>query len=259
MKLSKLSSLLFKKVCAACGEPRREMNKEHYFPVWLIERTNTVREGIAWAGKENIPALSATVPLCKRCNSDFGREIESPMAKIFDDIEAGRGLSDTEAELIVRWMWKFEGLAWIFSNPQHRYTERYSLRDRVLLPIDGIRGQITLAVGLAKNRDSDFVEGAMGIDSFNRQNAIFVSGVFSRVAIAVVLSEISDKLPDAFSKYQLQPTRNSQLGEAKLFFPKEGFDTCTEAVYWLKLVSPSISLLHDQYGEKLRARIQTPN
>jgi hypothetical protein len=253
------SARKFKKTCAACGESQREMNKEHYFPVWLIERTDTVHDGIAWGKGDNVSALSATLPLCVRCNTDFGRDLESPMARVFDDLEAGQGISDEEAELIVRWMWKFEGLAWVFHHPRGVYTERYTLRERVLRPIDDIRGKITLAIGLAEQRDSEFREGAMGIDSFNVHNAVFVSGVFSRVAILVSLSVFDEDIPPVLSKYRLAPHRDHSTAKAKLFFPAVGFPTCTAAIGTMKAISPTLSALHDEYGERMRAATRTTN
>lgn len=231
------------------------MNKEHYFPRWLIERTRTVREGIEWGGARNVSALSATLPLCVRCNTDFGRDLESPMAMVFDDIESGRGVTDGEAELVVRWMWKFEGLAWVFHHPRAVYTERYTLRERVLRPIDDIRGNITLAIGLAEQRDPDFEEGAMGIDSFNAHNAIFVSGVFSRVAILVSLGLFDEEIPSVLSKYRLAPHREHGTARAKLFFPSVGFPTCTVAIGMMKTISPVLSLLHDEHGTRMRTAI----
>jgi hypothetical protein len=242
----------FRRQCAGCGELKKEMTKEHFFPVWLIERTQTLREGIEWAGRQNIPALAATVPLCGRCNRDFGRELESPMAKIFDDIETGRGLSDREAELFVRWLWKFEGLAWIFRNPRHMYTERYTLRQRVLHPIDEIRGQLMLCLAVAEARDPEFEEGALGLDSTNVHNAIFVSGVFSRVAVLVTLAIFDEDIPAIFSKYRLLPQQETPSSNAKLFFPATSVPTCTHAIALMKGISPKLSKLHDQFGDEVR-------
>jgi hypothetical protein len=245
MRPSKYAVSKFNKTCVACGLVMAKPTREHYFPKWLIERTNTIHEGIAWGGKPNVSALAATVPLCQRCNFDFGRELESPMAAIFDDIEASRGLSDYEAELVVRWMWKFEGLAWRFRHPRDVYSVKYTLRDRVLNPLDEIRGRLTLAIALTERRDPDFLEGAMGIDSWNVHNAIFVSGVFSRVAIVVCLTELSDELPAPFSKYPLAAHRLDSGTDAKLFHPAIGFPTCGDAVGYLRDASPYLSSLHD--------------
>ncbi|HVS27036.1 MAG TPA: hypothetical protein VHE58_07045 [Burkholderiales bacterium] len=231
------------------------MNKEHFFPVWLVERTGTVRDGISWGGRDGVSALNATLPLCERCNSDFGREIESPMSRVFDDIEARKGLSDNEAELVVRWMWKFEGLWWVFTHPRHVYTVKYTLRERILRPIDDIRGQLTLAISLAETRDPDFSEGSLGIDSLNIHNAISVAGVFSRVAIVVCLSAFEDEVPGVFSKYQLAPKRQTDTGDAKLFYPAVGFPTCTDAVALLRALGPRLSSLHDGLGNQWRKQL----
>jgi hypothetical protein len=231
------------------------MNKEHFWPVWLIKRTGTVKDGVAWAGKKSIPALAATLPICRDCNSTFGEELEGPMAQLFDEIEAGKGLSDDEAELFVRWLWKLEGLYWVFTHPGHRYTQKYTLRQRALLPIDDIRGNLTLAVALAEQRDPKFEEGAMGIDSMNLHNAVFVSGVFSRIAVLVTLSVFDDEVPDVFSKYHFHRKRDPVQRGVKMFFPKVGFPTCTHAIGLLLTISPHISQLHDQLGEDARRRM----
>src|SRR5690349_7587387 len=111
--------------CAGCNRQRVPMNKEHIFAEWLIRRTGTYQTGIRWRDKKDLPALSVTLPLCVRCNTDFGRELESPTSRLFNDIERGLGLSDDEAELLVRWMWKIAGFGWIASFPGGRYTNKY--------------------------------------------------------------------------------------------------------------------------------------
>ena len=231
------------------------MNKEHYWPVWLIKRTGAVKEGVTWAGKRNVPAFAATLPICEECNSAFGQELEAPMSKLFDEIEGGKGLSDNEAELFVRWLWKLEGLAWNFTHPGQRYTQKYTLRQRVLLPIDDMRGHLTLAISVAEHRDPRWEEGALGIDSMNVHNAVFVSGVFSRIAVLVQMSMFDDEVPDSFSKYHLHAKRDAMQGDAKLFFPKTGFRTCTDAIILLKAISPHISDLHDSFGHKMRQKM----
>ena len=207
-----------KKGCIACGRSDVPMTKEHFFPQWLIARAEAFHEGIEWLGREEISPYRATIPLCGECNADFGREIEGPMSRVFGDIEAGRGISDAEAELIVRWMWKFEGLAWMFHNPRHIYTTKYTLRERVLQPIDRVRGLLVLAVSLAQRRDPDFRDGTLGMDSANILNAIFVSAVFSRVALIVSLCDFADRIPREVSLYRLAPKRWFPGYQAKLFF-----------------------------------------
>src|SRR6266852_3847134 len=122
--------------CAGCERAGRRMTNEHFFPRWLIEYANAFHEGIQWIEPEKrISAEKATVPLCDECNNAFGTTLEGPVSKIFRSIEAHRPLSDADAELLVRWMWKFEGLQWYLlaaaDSPHAVYSERYTLRERV--------------------------------------------------------------------------------------------------------------------------------
>jgi len=185
-----------------------------------------------------------TVPLCFSCNNRFGNELEGPVSRSFDDLEAGRGISDIEAERIVRWLWKLEGLSWIFDNPEGTYTQRYTLRDRVLCPIDDLRSELTLAISLAERIEPEFGDAPMGLDSWNDKSAIHVAGVFSRVAIMVLLRQLESMVPPSFSLYRLS-AHNAPDREAKLFFPKTGFRNCVEAVKTTTLAASILSHAHD--------------
>jgi hypothetical protein len=223
------------------------MTKEHIWPQWLIRRTGTETTGVRFTEDKRVNPFKMTIPLCWKCNNAFGNELEAPVSKIFDDVENGRGLSDAEAELLVRWLWKFEGLFWSINNPQHIYSEKYTLAQRVLQPIDEVRSELTLAVSLAQIIDPEFGDSPMGVDSYNHQNAIFVAGVFSRVAVMVLLRRFEDQVPAPFSLYRLADDRAPDRN-AKLFFPKEGFPRCTEAVGVTARVGPFLSYLHDTRG-----------
>ena len=168
--------------------------------------------------------------------------LESPVAKIFKDLEEGKGLSDDEAELLIRWLWKFEGLAWSYSFPDSIYTEVYTLRDRVLRPIDNIRSSLILAIGLASKIDDE--DAAMGIDSKNLHSAMFVAGVFSKIALMVVHKQFEDYIPKQFSKYPLAEKPDT-ISNAKLFYPKVTFSTDSEAVLVTASIAPTLSRLHD--------------
>lgn len=229
----------------ACGSDKYKITKEHFWPRWLATRTGTHKTGVPWLGEKRITAYSAKLPLCSRCNRDFGTHLEGPVSQIFDDLETGNGISDTEAEILVRWLWKFEGLAWRFMDPEGTYSQKYTIRERVLNPIDEIREQLVLAIALIEEIDPNFRDAPMGIDSMNRVNAIFVSGVFSRIAILVVHSMAETEIPGSFSLYHLLPSRGAE-SNTKLFFPKTGFEKCTDAVATMTLISPHLSYLHDQ-------------
>jgi hypothetical protein len=229
------------------------MNKEHVFPRWLILRTGTNLTGIRWGEKRNVPALAATLPLCRRCNSDFGEMLEGPVQSLFDEVEQGRGLSDEDMELLIRWMWKIQGLAWCATHPGGQYSEKYTLRERVLLPIDdGIRGQLVFGITLFAGLHPDSKDLPMGVDSVTEVDAVFVSGVFSRIAMMVTLEGFRSMIPSQFSQYLLAPAR-SALNAGKFFYPTISFRDDVEAVGVTYQSSIALSLGH----ERLARQVQT--
>jgi hypothetical protein len=237
----------FKVECIACQRSTKDMTKEHIWPRWLIQRTGTHATSVRFTADKRINPQKMTIPLCSPCNNAFGVHLEQPVSRIFDDLEAGHGLNAAEVELLIRWLWKFEGLFWLINNAQHTYSEKYTLSQRVLQPIDEVRNELTLAAALAERIDPEFGDAPMGVDSYNHENAIFVAGVFSRVALMVLLRRFEGQVPDQFSLYRLgaldAPDRAS-----KLFHPKTGFATCTEAVGVTAKVGPFLSYLHDTRG-----------
>ena len=247
--MSKLGHL--RKRCAGCNRSDVSMNKEHIFPEWLILRTGTHQTGIRWGDKRNVSALRVTLPLCTDCNDDFGRELESPTSRLFDDLERGKGMSDYDAELLIRWMWKIAGLAWIAAFPRGRYTNSYSLRDRVLYPIDAIRGELVLGVGLIAAQHPESKDLPMGLDSTSVLNAVFVSGVFSMIAMMVVQQEFEELIPQQFGRYRLAPRRDD-LTSGKLFFPPTSFEDDFVAVQTTRHASNLLSILHDEYGRRIQ-------
>ncbi len=240
----------FKKICAACGTVDSKTNKEHFWPQWLIEKTGTHRTTVRFTTAKFINPKTLVVPLCIRCNTDFGRELEAPVSRIFEDLEAGRGISDVEAELLIRWLWKFEGLFWIFTHPEHKYSVKYTLRERVLQPIDDLRSELSLAISLADEIDPSFGDAPMGLDSWNEHDAIFVAGVFSRIAIMVLRKRFEPDVPSQFTLYRLSD-RCAPDRAAKLIYPKTGFKTCIEAVGVTRKVGLYLSHAHDLEARNL--------
>lgn len=236
----------FRYVCVGCGETDRKTSKEHFWPRWLIQHTGTYRTSVRLNKNKRVNPLALTVPLCTRCNHEFGHELEVPASRIFDDLENGQGISGVEAELLIRWLWKFEGLGWSFSHPEGEYTERFTLRDRVLqmTAIDEVRNDLTLAIGLADVIEPEFGDAPMGLDSWNEESAIFMAGVFGRVALMVLLRKFEKDVPENFSLYRLVD-RDDSLRSAKLFHPKMGFSSCVEAVRVTRLSGLQLSYAHD--------------
>jgi hypothetical protein len=220
------------------------MNKEHFWPQWLIRRTNTHKTRVRFNPEKLVNPKKLTIPLCIKCNTDFGRELEEPTSRIFGDLEEGRGLSDVEAETLVRWLWKFEGLSWSIQYPHGLYSEKYTLRDRVLLPLDDIRDHLTLAVALIAKIEPEFGDAPMGIDSHTYKNAVFVGGVFSRLALMVLDRRFDAEVPESFGLYHFSDPAAPDR-DAKLYFPPVGFNTCVEAVSTTYTTSQFLSYLHD--------------
>jgi hypothetical protein len=244
----------YKHICVACSMAMRDKTKEHFWPQWMIKKTNTHQTGVRFAPGKKINPRALTVPLCSTCNNRFGNELEGPVAKSFEDLEAGRGLSDREAERIIRWLWKLEGLSWCFAHPDGLYTQKYSLRDRVLNPIDEIRSELTLAVSLVAEIEPEFGDAPMGLDSWNDTSAIYVAGVFSRVALMVLLRQFASEVPKNFSFYQLADLHAADR-EAKLFFPAVGFATCVEAVGVTAKHAAMLSYAHELEARRREGQV----
>ena len=108
-----------------------------------------------------------------------------------------------------------------------------------------------LAIGMIDKINPSFSDAPMGIDSYNLHNAIFVAGVFLKVAIMVLLRDFTPMVPSEFSQYNL-PEKPSELANAKLFYPKVGFRNDIEAVTKTLLVAKTLSSLHDDVFIKLK-------
>ncbi len=234
----------FKLECIACEESGKRMNKEHLFPQWLINKTKTHKTGIAWYKGKIISGLAATIPICKDCNTLLGCELESPVAHIFNELEDENGITDFQAELLIRWLWKIDGMIWKMNHPDDKYNQKYTLIERILNPIDEIRPDLIVAISLTRTIDLGFEDLPMGIDSTNEVDAIFVSGVFSRIAILVTLDCFKDCIPPNFSTYKMKDHMDEE-DTNKVFFPKKGFLTCTDAVGTTILASKNLSGMHD--------------
>ena len=222
-------SPVFKYRCAACRVALRDRSKEHFWPEWLIARTGTHKTSVRLTPTKRVNPRALTVPLCPDCNRDFGRELEAPVARIFREVEAGKGLSDFEAELLIRWLWKLGSLAWIYAHPDAVHAAIPTVRERVLRPIGDKRSQLVLGVSLIEGIDPHFDDAPMGLDSRNQEDTVFVAGVFSRLALMVLLRQFEADVPKHFSLYRLASIAAADRS-AKLFYPDTGFRTCVKAV-----------------------------
>lgn len=229
--------------CIACDQRSHSMNKEHFWPRWLIQHTRTDKTGVKWGGRKINPN-SGKIPICTACNTALGKHLETPAKTALLDVENGRGLSDYQAEILTRWMWKFIGLQHRFNHPYGSYTQRYTLRDRVLRPIDEIRPGLSFGVSLIEQIDPELRDSPMGIDTPSGINAVSVAGVFSKVAMAVVRRDFEYLLPTHFSFWRFGE-RDPATENTKLFFPRVGFKWCTQAVYVMAGIGPHLVKAHD--------------
>lgn len=238
--------------CLACERTGQEMTKEHFWPKWLIKHTQAKEVWHTSSTKLNPEAV--TIPLCKICNNDFGAKLEAPVKKAFEELESGKGLSDLQAELLARWLWKFEGLMWCaenFDKHESTYSTHWTLKQRILdAPAFEIRPILTLGISLIQKRSPEKDEWPMGIDStITDRNCLFVSGVFSKVAIIITLSDYKHKVPSEFSLYDFGETPIDR--DAKVFFPSEGFEFTDIAVQKTQEVSFILNVLHESWAENL--------
>lgn len=198
------------------------------------------------------------MPLCGECNNAFANALEGPVSSIFRAVDAGKAVSDLEAELLVRWMWKFEGLQWaLYASSDRRYTEKWTLRDRVVEPyaFADIRPRLLLAVGTCYANDPGFNDWPLGIDTPPGEDAISMSGVFRRVAIITSLVDFMDAIPDVFGKYTFGTVPSDR--NAKVFLPPCSFLTAKGAIATTKATAMRLSAAHQEFGGQLRQQAGT--
>jgi hypothetical protein len=247
----RISRRLLRLRCTGCDQVGLKMTKEHFFPKWLIDFAAVYNEGIVWLDGQNVAPDKATIPLCQECNEKFGTHLEGPVAEIFRELERGNSISEHEAELLVRWLWKFEGLQWAVMSthrPEGLYTRRYTLRDRVITSqaFDEVRNDMTLAVALVNNNDPGFKDWPMGLDTPPSENATTMSGVFGRIALICSFSRFSEAIPDVYGKVQFGcPTEDR---DAKAFLPPVSFMHAGGAIETTTKVGHLLARLHDEWG-----------
>lgn len=253
--LHKVGQRALKLRCVGCDRTGRLMTQEHFFPRWLIEYADAKRDGIEWLGRKGLNPEKATMPLCGGCNNAFANTLEGPVSAILRNVDSGEAISDLEAELLVRWMWKFEGLQWgLYAPPESRYTEKYSLRDRITTSraFNEIRPRLMLAMATCHANDTGFSDWPLGIDTPPGEDAITMSGVFRRTAVITSLVDFADAIPDVFGKYVFAAEPADR--NAKVFLPPCSFLTAAGAIQETKATALRLRLAHDQFGDSQRTR-----
>lgn len=239
--------------CLACEKANLNRNKEHFWPRWLIRFAEATKEPVSWLGKD-LPAEAVQIPLCADCNSAFGQDLEGPMSELLPRISVGQSVTDPECELLVRWLWKFEGLAWNafnFHRSEARYSSKFSMRERVIGKdsLQGIRGRLVVALALAHRNDPGLHDWSLGMDSgLGTHDAIFASGVFRNVAMAVSFADFAHLIPPMFSTYQLAGERD--LSGALVLKPEFVFPLVSDAEIVTASASVRLKVEHERFGER---------
>lgn len=249
------------------------MTQEHLFPRWLIDYAPARKDNIRWLDGKRVAAEKATIPLCTDCNAALGRELEGPVAEIFRAIDADEGLSDHDCELLVRWLWKFEGLQWLLNyvgNPNANYSQNYNLVERVTTspPFDEVRSDMVLAVSRIKSNDEGFEDWPLGLDMPPSElSAMCMSGVFGRIALICSLAAFAELIPEEFGIYRFKDAALEAPGQ-KLFFPPTGFEKATDAIVATVAASVPLLELHERFARsqqdqpggllRVRPRVELP-
>lgn len=209
------------------------MNKEHVFPKWLLKRTNCLKDYLdSPYGK--IPGDQLTVPLCEDCNTQLGQELEVPVSRVFEQIERGNGFNDHEAELLIRWMWKINGLFyWSICNDKWKYGY-CTVKERVLQDIEMPRSRISIGVSLIDDVNENYGCAPIGMDAFPLWSNVYAAGVYSHVAIIVFLTHFSDYIDK--NKWTVYSLSDSPLlmNPNKRIYPHVAFRTGSEAITYVK-------------------------
>ena len=209
--------------------------------------------------KKNVNPQKAVVPLCNECNGLFGKGLESPVAPIFWALEREEGLSDRDAELLVRWLWKFEGLQWgIFHDPNNEtYTRIYTLRDRVTTSraFNEIRSQLVLTVALARANDAGHKRLANGTRYASLRERRDDERRFPPRCFNFSLARFSDAIHPSFSRYTFG--RAPVDRDAKVFPPPCTFLTARGAVAATQESNGLLAPLHDNLGRQMLRALAT--
>ena len=260
-RLMKLGHRSLRLRCAGCDRVGQPMTDEHFFPRWLIEYAEARSEGITWLGRQGVNPLKATIPLCGECNALLGTELEGPVSNIMRELDAGGSLSDREAEQLVRWMWKFEGLQWalyVGKDNESLYTDRWTLTQRVTSSdaFNELREGLVLAMARVQANDDGFSDWPLGLDTPPGENAITMSGVFKRIAILTSLKQFAGVIPEAFGQYDFGETPPDR--DRKVFSPPTSFPHAKDAITLTADTAAKLSVLHDAWGRDQRRKAE-PN
>jgi hypothetical protein len=178
------------------------------------------------------------------------------VAEIFRSIDRRERLSDLDCELLVRWMWKLEGLQWhlaFVDMPEYVYTQTRTLIERVATsePFEEVRADVVLAVSRIEKNDEGFEDWPIGLDMPPSPNGgMLASGVFGRIAILTSLRIHADVISPQFGLYWFGKVAKKN---ERTFLPPLGFDIAANAVNTTIEVSLKMEALQSEFAERQTA------
>lgn len=231
-----------KKICIVCNK-NKPNSKEHVFPIWMLKLTNTQDTKIPWLHGEKIKSIDCTMPICSDCNRLLNLYLEIPFKKVFTKLKSGKEISDYEAEITVRWMWKVSQLFWLYGQNNGYYEWKYSLKERCLTDIDIPRNRISLAICRTKLKVKNS-EGnePMGLDVIGQFDSILSAGVFSNVSILILSTKYLNLVPKYYTLYTLKKEIDKKN---KAISAKIGFKNSYEAVQSTRKITRKLLYYHE--------------
>jgi len=89
--------------CSFCGN-EKDLTKEHIIPKWVFE-SNTEKFFISGINQLDQKYIKATIPLCRKCNSDLFNSLERKIQKTLSEVDLHNSFySQEEWLLIIRWL-----------------------------------------------------------------------------------------------------------------------------------------------------------
>lgn len=99
--------IVFGNCCFICGDKQidKEFNDEHIMPNWILKRFSLGNQSITLTNKTPFKYSNYKIPCCKECNSQMGKEIESPMSKITSNYDTfSKYLMNNDPWLLFVWL-----------------------------------------------------------------------------------------------------------------------------------------------------------
>jgi hypothetical protein len=234
--------------CPGCERIKHDITKEHVFPIWLLHRCGVYDKPCIYGFDGRfIEGKDLTLPVCNGCNALWGRRLESPIQNIFNRIEVERKVSYDEAELLIRWMWKIQGMFWHYYQSRMKYAGK-NMTDRITNEIENKEG-IGIAIALIENPFLSDKIMPVGLDVYSRHCGILTGGVFSRLAIVTysTLIEQSFSLSTIGLDHLFSPFTRIRLSDSPQEYDiKIGFQTARRAIDYVRGLTCSLLDYHQQ-------------